>query len=127
MEREYPAQERMRERIQTLRSLIEHNPGETVDRVIAVLCLRFGVTTRTLREYVRVLLHAGIIEERDGRLYLTEISEDEKPSGPPMEREFPADSRALDDSAGVSPTIEAKEEEENTDAVESKGKKDRRS
>ena len=127
MEREYPAQERMRGRIAVLRKLIEHNPGWTVARVTAVLCLRFGVKTRTIEEYIRILQNAGFIEERDGRLYLTGITEEEKPPGSPMEREIPADSRVLDDSAGVSPTIEAKEEEENTDAVKSKGKKDRRS
>lgn len=122
MDREFPAQERRKDRLQVLRLLIEHNPGETVDRVIAVLCLRFGVKAQTLKEYLDVLITAGIIEERDGRLYLTGITEEEKPLGSPMDRDRPAESRPLDDSAGVSPTLEDKEEEEKTNADESTGK-----
>ncbi len=69
LDREYPAQERRRQRIRVLERLILHNPGQTYKRIAAVISIRFGLLPRTVRKYVDVLLDAGLVVEDEGVLY----------------------------------------------------------
>jgi len=50
--------------IQDLRDLIESNKDLPVEQVLALFCIRTGVTMNKAREYYQVLVDAGLVEEK---------------------------------------------------------------
>lgn len=53
-----------KERIQKLKEMIqERDPGEKVEHVLVKFCMRSGVSLDTCRNYYRLLVASGEIEE----------------------------------------------------------------
>jgi len=58
------AVEQRKKRIDRLKQLIEENPDKPLDQILAMFAVETGVSEPTARRYYRLLVKAGVVEDR---------------------------------------------------------------
>ena len=67
-----PVQEKRAKRFQAILNLIRNNDGISYLKLVGLLCVNFGLSTRAAKDHIKILRQAEFIMVADGKVFINE-------------------------------------------------------